>query len=272
MDDSSLVSHQLQVPAASREGKAHPGMSGGPFNNKVPQPVEIVSRRNSLAQNVSQEPHICTGRMLGRPRPSAHQPPINFSTVCDGLYRSGYPETPDYPFLQSLGLKTIVTLVDKELPDGYQEFMRDNQITHRIFDMAGTKKEDIPIEMMRSIHAVVSDRANYPLLVHCKQGRHRTGCVVGVLRKSNQWNIDCIIDEYTAHAEPKVRDVDIKYLNEFELTRLLHPSQAMSSSRKTGRLYSRLHSRFCRLAVVTVLVFLAWSPLNRFHTSESSLR
>ncbi len=55
--------------------------------------------------------------------------------------------------------------------------------------MAGTKKEDIPIEMMRSIYAVVSDRENYPLLIHCNHGRHRTGCVVGVLRKSSQWNM-----------------------------------------------------------------------------------
>ncbi|KAI1298664.1 tyrosine phosphatase family-domain-containing protein [Xylaria venustula] len=269
MGDSSLVFHQLQVPVAHCEGKPHTGIPG-PFNNsKVPQSIEIASRRNSLVQNVSQESHICTGRtMLGRPRPSNHPPPMNFSTVYDGLYRSGYPEAPDYPFLQSLGLKTIVTLVDKELPDGYQEFMRDNQITHRIFDMAGTKKEDIPIDMMRSIYAVVSDRTNYPLLVHCKQGRHRTGCVVGVLRKSHQWNMDCIIDEYTAHAEPKVRDVDIKYLSEFEPTRLSrqsHQSQAISSYRITSRFYGR----FCRLAAVTILVFLAWSPLNRFRNQES---
>ncbi len=34
--------------------------------------------------------------------------PVNFGTVIPGFYRSGYPQTEDYEFLKSLGLKTIV--------------------------------------------------------------------------------------------------------------------------------------------------------------------
>lgn len=35
--------------------------------------------------------------------------PVNFGTVIPGLfYRSGYPQTEDYEFLKSLGLKTIM--------------------------------------------------------------------------------------------------------------------------------------------------------------------
>lgn len=34
--------------------------------------------------------------------------PINFGTVIPGVYRSSYPQTEDYPFLQKLGLKTVV--------------------------------------------------------------------------------------------------------------------------------------------------------------------
>ncbi len=178
MGDFNLVFDQLHVADVPREGKPKPGKPG-PYNKK-----------DSPVKNISQESQTCTGRVvLGRPIPTVHQPPINFSAVSEGLYRSGYPQTPDYPFIQSLKLRTIVTLVNKELPDGYQEFIQDNRITHKIFDMAGTKKEDIPIEMMRSIYAVVSDRENYPLLIHCNHGRHRTGCVVGVLRKSSQWNM-----------------------------------------------------------------------------------
>ncbi|KAI0539379.1 tyrosine phosphatase family-domain-containing protein [Xylaria digitata] len=256
MDDFNPISNQPQVADASREGKMPET-----YNKKASQSIEAASRRNSAANNASRELQTCTGRlMLGYPTSTSHQPPINFSVVSDGLYRSGYPQTQDYPFIQSLKLKTIVTLVKKELPDGYQEFIQDNRITHRIFDMAGTKKEDIPIEMMSAIYAVVSNRENYPLLIHCNHGRHRTGCVVGVLRKSSQWDLKRIIDEYTTFAEPKVREVDLKYLTELDFTSLLRQSQSVASP---GTI-----SRFYRFAVVVILALFALYPLSKFKVQE----
>lgn len=99
------------------------------------QSLEITSRRTSLPKIVLRESHTCAKRlMLGRPVPTSPTPPVNFSMVSEGLYRSGYPQAQDYAFMQNLKLKTIVTLVKKELPDGYQEFVEVNQITHKIFD------------------------------------------------------------------------------------------------------------------------------------------
>lgn len=34
--------------------------------------------------------------------------PLNFGTVVPGVYRSSYPQEADYPFLEKLGLKTIM--------------------------------------------------------------------------------------------------------------------------------------------------------------------
>ncbi|KAI2610412.1 tyrosine phosphatase family-domain-containing protein [Hypoxylon sp. NC1633] len=147
-------------------------------------------------------------------------PPVNFATVLPGLYRSGYPEAADYPFMRTLKLKTIVTLVGKDLPDGYQQFVDSNSIKHEIFDMAGTKKAEIPIKTMQSIMAIVANRDNYPLLIHCNQGKHRTGCVVGVIRMINEWDTPSVIREYTKFAEPKVRETDVKYLTDFKLSAL----------------------------------------------------
>ncbi|KAI1452278.1 tyrosine phosphatase family-domain-containing protein [Annulohypoxylon moriforme] len=155
-----------------------------------------------------------------RPLPLTGNPPVNFAMVAPGLYRSGYPQTPDYSFMRTLNLKTIVTLVGKELPDGYQEFIKGNRIKHEIFDMAGTKKANIPAETMQSIIAVVGNRKNYPLLIHCNQGKHRTGCVVGILRKASEWDTTSIIREYTKFAEPKVRETDVKYITDFSLADL----------------------------------------------------
>ena len=35
-------------------------------------------------------------------------PPINFACVCKGVYRSGYPNLRNLPFLKKLGLKSIL--------------------------------------------------------------------------------------------------------------------------------------------------------------------
>lgn len=45
------------------------------------------------------------------PRP-IYVPPLNFSLVEDGIYRSGFPMPINYPFLKQLKLKTIIYLGD----------------------------------------------------------------------------------------------------------------------------------------------------------------
>jgi tyrosine-protein phosphatase SIW14 len=265
MDDFNLISNPPQVAGASHNGKPKP-VQPECCDDNTSQAFGVVSRRNSLAKNMLRDSQTCTKRVtIGRPMSMSHQPPINFSMVSEGLYRSGYPQTQDYPFIQTLKLKTIVTLVSKELPEGYQEFMQANRIAHKIFDMAGTKKEDIPVHMMRSIHAVVSNSENYPLLIHCNHGKHRTGCVVGVLRKSNQWDLKRIINEYSAFAEPKVRETDLKYLTDFDLASLGRQPQA--AALLCTALFGTI-GRFLRLVIVVILTMLVFYPLRKLRIEE----
>lgn len=143
--------------------------------------------------------------------------PVNFGAVMPGIYRSSYPQPEHYSYLSTLGLKTIITLVDKNYTDDYGAFIAANNIRHHMFAMKGTKKENIPIDTMSDILALVLDRANYPLLVHCNQGRHRTGCVVGVLRAIADWQPLTITDEYRLYAGAKPRDCDLEYIRGFDL-------------------------------------------------------
>ena len=39
----------------------------------------------------------------------------------------------------------------------------------------------------------------------CNLGRHRTGTVIGCLRKLQNWNLSAILEEYRRYAGPKVR-------------------------------------------------------------------
>lgn len=61
--------------------------------------------------------------------------------------------------------------MQKDFPAGYHAFMSKNGIKHHVFDMKGTKKEDIPIRTMKSILRLVLDRRNHPVLIHCNHGR-----------------------------------------------------------------------------------------------------
>lgn len=164
--------------------------------------------------------------IVEQPIAIATMQPINFGMVVPGLYRSGYPQAANYPFMRSLKLKTIVTLVEKDMPEGYQQFIDENGINHQIFAMTGTKKEEIPASLMKSIAEVVLNRENHPLLIHCNHGKHRTGCVVGVVRKQGGMNADAIIQEYTDYAAPKVRVSDVDYIRNFQIADIAFGTKA----------------------------------------------
>ncbi|KAL1839820.1 hypothetical protein VTJ49DRAFT_1099 [Mycothermus thermophilus] len=190
--------------------------------------------------------------------------PANFGVVVPGVYRSSFPKAEDYEFIEELKLKTIVTLVRKDFPKGYDEFLQRNGIQHAVFDMKGTKKESIPIATMRAILSIVLDRRNHPLLIHCNHGKHRTGCVIGIVRKLSGWHINNIIREYRAFAEPKVRDCDIDYITAFELANISNLFRGDNAPSTTP--ISRMMSMVSMSTSSTDLVSLS-SP---FRTGPSS--
>ena len=44
------------------------------------------------------------------------------------------------------------------------------------------------------------DHRYHPILIHCNQGKHRTGSLVGCLRAVNHWSMAAIFDEYRRFA------------------------------------------------------------------------
>lgn len=189
--------------------------------------------------------------------------PANFGVVVPGVYRSSYPQEADYAFIQKLKLKTIVTLVDKEFPETFLPFMQANGIQHRHITMAGTKKEAIPVETMASILEVVHDKRNHPLLIHCNQGRHRTGCVVALIRKMQNWDLERILDEYKIFASPKPRDCDVEYVTKFQVADIKHLSLAPLA--ETIPAQHPVGSRRIRFLVVSFFfIFICWNTFRVF--------
>ena len=107
-----------------------------------------------------------------------------------------------------------------ELDDELREFLGNNGIRQVIFNMKGTKKESIPLTTMAPILQLMLDSRNYPLLLHCNHGKHRTGCVVAAARKIAGWDLGSVLDEYRSYAVPKVRDCDVDFISAFQASTL----------------------------------------------------
>ncbi|XP_062228398.1 probable tyrosine-protein phosphatase DSP2 isoform X2 [Phragmites australis] len=156
-------------------------------------------------------------------------PPLNFAMVDDGIFRSGFPETANFRFLKSLNLRSIVYLCPEPYPETNTVFLEKNEIKLHQFGIEGRKEPfvNIPDDKIREALKVVLDPRNQPLLIHCKRGKHRTGCVVGCLRKLQKWCLSSVFDEYHRFAASKARITDQRFMELFDVSSLKHltPSQ-----------------------------------------------
>lgn len=71
---------------------------------------------------------------------------------------------------------------------------------------------DVIAEALR----IASDPPNWPILIHCNQGKHRTGCVVGCFRRMQRWSLSLIFEEYRRYSYPKIRPLDQLMIERFD--------------------------------------------------------
>lgn len=55
-------------------------------------------------------------------------PPENFSAVTQGVYRCGFPKKRNFKFLETLQLKTVLTLVLEDYPEANLEWCQDQDV------------------------------------------------------------------------------------------------------------------------------------------------
>lgn len=145
--------------------------------------------------------------------------PENFTMVEPGVYRSSFPRSKNIPFLKTLGLKSVVSLVPEEYPAKMVEFYEEHGISLLCHGLEGNKwpfKGIDEFDLHKTIEAILNP-VNRPLLIHCNKGKHRTGTVIGCLRKIRGWSLTCIFQEYLFYASPKTRLEDQRMIEMFEL-------------------------------------------------------
>lgn len=145
-------------------------------------------------------------------------PPDNFAMVDSGIYRSGFPKKKNFSFLKRIGLKTIVYMCEEEYPNANIVFLHSIGARLRQVGVSGNKEPfvDIPEDKINTALRVITDPANHPVLVHCNKGKHRTGCVIGCLRKRQKWSMSAIFAEYQRFAYPKQRFMDTQFIELFQ--------------------------------------------------------
>ena len=108
----------------------------------------------------------------------------NFHRVNEHLYRGAQPQAGGVERLAGMGVKTIINL---RQPD---EMTRAEEAAAR---RAGLRYFNVPMEgfdrptdeQVARVIALVDDRQNWPVFVHCHHGKDRTGTIMAVYRMTH---------------------------------------------------------------------------------------
>jgi protein tyrosine phosphatase (PTP) superfamily phosphohydrolase (DUF442 family) len=117
----------------------------------------------------------------------------NFGKVNDNYYRGSQPLQGEFEQLKKLGVKTVIDLRKDSLREA-PEWAR----------ASGMKYVNIPLkastpateEQTTYFLSLVNDPRNWPVYVHCKGGRHRTGALTAIYRITHdKWTADQAFQE-----------------------------------------------------------------------------
>lgn len=151
-------------------------------------------------------------------------PPENFAPVINNIYRSSFPQPPNFSFLKTLKLKSVLCLIPEEYPQSHEDFFEQEGIQLFQLGMSGNKEPFVKIsgDLITEAIKIVINPENQPILIHCNRGKHRTGCLVGVLRRLQRWSLTIIFDEYRKFAAPKERPMDQQFIELYDATEVVN--------------------------------------------------
>lgn len=92
--------------------------------------------------------------------------------------------------------------------------------TEFIFCKAGQNKE--PFKQMSTDNIsmalkAILEKRKHPILIHCLEGDFGTACVIGCLRKLQNWSLTNVYSEYQAYCT-KINDLDLQFITLFQPT------------------------------------------------------
>ncbi|CAD6574335.1 MAG: hypothetical protein TREMPRED_001093 [Tremellales sp. Tagirdzhanova-0007] len=125
-------------------------------------------------------------------------PPINFSLVAPGIFRSGHPNRKNVSFLRTLGLKGIMYVV------GSEDYRKDSMALVQSqgldlyrFDLSNEADLFTPDGRATLDRALIValDRRNHPLLIHDDSGKSTCTLVCSLIRRMQGWSLTGVFAE-----------------------------------------------------------------------------
>lgn len=117
----------------------------------------------------------------------------NFAKVNDHYYRGSQPDRDQFAQLKQLGIKTVIDLRG-DYKKAEETWVRE--LGMNFFRIPMKTRVAATAEQTAYFLGLVNDPANWPVYVHCKGGRHRTGAMTGVYRITHDgWTADQVWEE-----------------------------------------------------------------------------
>lgn len=132
-------------------------------------------------------------------------PPLRFNIVQPELYRGGYPRKVNFPFLESLNIKTIISLtphpITYETDPQLYTFAKKNDVELIHIECAQSgkgKKRGVPMGYSTVLEALryMIHKEFSPIYLHCLNGGQVTSLVIACLRKLQFWSSIAIFNEF----------------------------------------------------------------------------
>jgi protein tyrosine phosphatase (PTP) superfamily phosphohydrolase (DUF442 family) len=138
----------------------------------------------------------------------------NFGKVNDGLWRAAQPDTNDadvFRRLEQAGVKTVINL--RHDHDDFPALAASDIAYVHIPMRAWRPNDEDMVLFLASVRRALADPQRSPVLVHCAEGKDRTGYAIAAYRIVEQgWDADSAIQEMFDFHYNSLWFLDVEYL------------------------------------------------------------
>lgn len=139
----------------------------------------------------------------------------NFHKVNEGLYRGGQPSHEGFNSLEKLGIRTVI---DLRIPDSAAN--REKQMVESLgmhYVHIPLHGGEVPIRSdIDQVFSILLDAAQWPVFVHCREGKDRTGMIIACYRISHDgWTNMRALAEAKSYAFRQIKPAMESYINQY---------------------------------------------------------